>query len=188
MSTFIIQLLLNASPVIFAAIFHMVVVKKGWFKFLTYPLDHFKTYHKKRIFGVNKTYRGLVVMLIASLFFSYLYFLLIQQYQWLQQYNLLYISNFSFVFYGFLFGIGYIVGELPNSFYKRQIDVKAGKSNSILMIIMDQLDSVFVIMMLLVAFSNFSWKHFLFGIFFYGFIHIIINYILYLIGLRKEPF
>ncbi len=183
-----IQLLFNASPVIFAAIAHMFVVKMRYLEFLTYPLDHNKTYNKKRIFGANKTYRGLLVMIIASIFFSYIYYLLVANIKSLQQYNLLDIMQHSFVFYGVLFGVGYIIGELPNSFYKRQLGVEAGKSNSFMLHVIDQVDSVFTVMLLLVAFSSFTWQHFIIGVFFYGAIHILINYLLFLIGLRKEAF
>jgi len=179
---------MNATPVIFAAIFHMFVVKMKWFEYLTYPLDHHKTFHKKRVFGQNKTYRGLIVMIVASIFFSYIYFLLVNNFPKFQQYNLLNNSTYSFIFYGFIFGFGYIIGELPNSFYKRQLSVIEGKSSTIIMHFIDQIDSVFSVMLLLVAFSSFTWKHFFIGVFFYGLIHIIINYLLYLLGLRKEKF
>ena len=184
----VIQLLFNASPVIFAAITHMFVVKKRYLEFLAYPLDHNKTYRKKRIFGANKTYRGLLVMIVASVFFSYIYYLLVLNVKGLQQYNLLEVTQYSFVFYGVLFGVGYIIGELPNSFYKRQLGVEAGKSNSFRLHLIDQVDSVFTVMLLLVVFSSFTWKHFIIGLFFYGAIHILINYLLFLIGLRKEAF
>jgi hypothetical protein len=188
MSKTLIELFINATPVIFAAIFHMFVVKKNWLLTLTYPLDHYKLYKSKRIFGQNKTYRGLFIMILASVFFSYIYFLLVRNFPKLQEYNLLNISDYSFIFYGFIFGFGYIIGELPNSFYKRQLSVNEGKSSSLIMHLIDQIDSVFSIMLFLVAFSSFTWKHFLIGVFFYGFIHLIINYILYLLGLRKEAF
>jgi len=184
----IIQLLLNASPVILAAIFHMLVVKKNWFSKLRYPLDHFNTFRGKRIFGNNKTYRGVLIMVVASIVFSYLYYNCMNTCDSLLQYNLLDINTHSFVFYGFIFGIGYIVGELPNSFYKRQHNVASGKADTVLMHIIDQVDSVFTVMFFLVVFSSFSWFHFVIGLFFYGFIHLGINYLLFLFGLRKEAF
>jgi len=182
------QLLLNASPVILAAIFHMFIVKMNYFSWMTYPLDHHKMYNGKPVFGPNKTYRGLVVMIVAAVFFSFIYSILLTKNVNLQEYDLLHITTANFVFYGVLFGFGYVIGELPNSFHKRQAGVAAGKANTVVMHIIDQVDSVFTVMLLLVFFSSFTWMHFGIGVFFYGFIHIAINYLLYLVGLRKEAF
>lgn len=184
----LIQLLFSATPVIFAAIFHMVVIKHQWLESWTYPLDHKKTYRSNRIFGNNKTYRGVFVMITASVFFTYVYYTLNQYNIVLQKYNLLNTQKYSFVFYGVLFGFGYIIGELPNSFIKRQMNVSEGKSPEIWIRIIDQVDSVLIIMLLLVAFSFFTWTHFFIGVFFYGIVHAVINYLLFLMGLRKEAF
>ena len=184
----IMQLLLNASPVIAAAIFHMIIVKMDCCKLLSYPLDHNYTFRGKRIFGKNKTYRGVVIMILASIFFSFLYLYGVRNSVYMEEYNLLDFENYSFIFYGVLFGLGYVIGELPNSFMKRQMDIEVGKASNIFMIILDQIDSVLVIMFLLVFFSSFTWRLFFYGVFFYGFIHIIINYMLFLLGLRREAF
>ena len=188
MSRILIQLLFSVSPVIFAAISHMIVVKYQWGAFLKYPLDHHITYRKKRLFGKNKTYRGLIAMILFSILFTKMYYVLVNYFPELKPYNLLNINQYSYIFYGVLFGFGYIIGELPNSFYKRQLEVTEGKTTTIFMRIIDQIDSVISITLLLVVFSSFSWTHFVIGILFYGILHSVINYVLFLIGLRKEAF
>lgn len=65
MQRIILELLAMSYPLVLAAIGHMVVVKLGWFKKLTYPLDHYLTFKNKRLFGDNKTYRGLLVMVLS---------------------------------------------------------------------------------------------------------------------------
>lgn len=188
MGKILIQLLLSASPVIVAAIFHMIIVKLHWFKSFSYPLDHYRHFQGKRIFGDHKTYRGLLVMIVFSIAFTYLYFLLLK-YQYLSSdNNLLDFSNYSVLTYGMIFGVGYVFGELPNSFMKRQLNIDSGKANHFWLHLLDQIDSVLLIMLLLVFFSDFNWIHFVVGVFFYGFIHLSINYILFLVGLRKEAF
>lgn len=184
----LLELLLVALPVILAAVFHMVVVRFDWLKFATYPLDHYATFRSKRIFGDNKTYRGVIVMVIASIAFTYLYQWMVFHSDTLADLNLLNFQRFSPVFYGILFGLGYIIGELPNSFFKRQFGISEGKSTSFLQRMVDQLDSVVAILILLLLFSHFSLQHFWLGILFYGFLHLGINYLLYLLRLRKEPF
>ncbi len=184
----ILELLIFALPVIIAAILHMVIVKFDFLKFLKYPIDHNRKWRGKRVFGNNKTYRGLVVMILFSIIFTFLYKLLLDNSPNFASYNLLNFKNFNFVFYGFLYGFGYIIAELPNSFIKRQIGSEEGKSESIIMILADQLDSVIGIMLLFLPFSNFTFLHFFVGIIFFGLLHISINYLLFHLGLRKEPF
>ena len=184
----ILELLLVASPVILAAIFHMIVVSYNWGKRLTYPMDHYKTFRGQRIFGQNKTYRGLVVMILASIAITYFYAFLVQISPSIASVNLLTFEHHSPLFYGFLYGIGYVVGELPNSFFKRQLTISEGKSNSFVQRLIDQLDSVVVILLMLIYTSNFTWTHFWIGIVFYGLLHLSINYGLFLLKLRKEPF
>lgn len=184
----ILELLLVASPVILAAIFHMIVVRYNWASATTYPLDHKMTFRTHRIFGENKTYRGVIVMIIASIFFTYAYAFLVSKSSAISELNLLDFQHYSPIAYGVMFGLGYVIGELPNSFAKRQLGITEGKSTSFIQRLIDQLDSVLVILLLLLAFSNFTWKHFWFGIIFYGLLHLVINYLLYLLNLRKEPY
>lgn len=184
----LLELLIFAIPVIFSASLHMVVVKFDWFAFLKFPLDHNKTWRGKRIFGKNKTYRGLVVMIFFSIAFTFGNKLLIDYFPKYENYNLLNFEEFSFAFYGFLYGLGYVLAELPNSFIKRQIGTKEGKTKNVFMVIADQLDSVVGIMLLFLPFSELSFLHFGVGVVFFGFIHIAINYLLFLAKIRKEPF
>jgi hypothetical protein len=188
MAKLILELLLVASPVIFAAIFHMVVVRYDWASATTYPLDHKMTFRSRRIFGDNKTYRGVIVMIIASIALTYLYAFFVANFSGVEVLNLLDFEQYSPLFYGVMYGLGYVIGELPNSFAKRQLGITEGKSTSFIQRLIDQLDSVVVILLLLLAFSNFTWRHFWSGIIFYGFLHLAINYLLYLMNLRKEPY
>ncbi|MFK7786762.1 MAG: CDP-archaeol synthase [Crocinitomicaceae bacterium] len=184
----ILELLLVASPVILAAIFHMVVVRYDWASAATYPLDHKMTFRSRRIFGDNKTYRGVLVMIIASIALTYLYVFFVYNFSGVAALNLLDFEMYSPLFYGVIYGLGYVIGELPNSFVKRQLGITDGKSTSFIQRLVDQLDSVVVILLLLIAFSNFTWNHFWSGIIFYGLLHLTINYLLYLLNLRKEPY
>lgn len=188
MTRLILELLLVASPVILAAIFHMVVVRYNWASSTTYPLDHKMTFRSHRIFGDNKTYRGVIVMIVASIVFSYFYRYLMLNSATITGLNLLDFERYSPLIYGTLFGLGYVIGELPNSFAKRQLEISEGKSTSFVQRLIDQLDSVVAIMLLLVFFSHFTWQHFWSGIVFYGLLHLAINYLLYLFNLRKEPY
>ncbi len=183
-----LEILLIASPLILAAIFHMVVVHYNWISSTTYPLDHKMTFRSRRIFGKNKTYRGVIVMVLASIAFTYLYVFFLNHSASMSRLNLLDFEHYSPIFYGVIYGLGYVIGELPNSFFKRQFGITEGKSTSFIQRLIDQLDSVIIILLLLALFSNFSWEHFWWGILYGGLLHLAINYLLYLLKLRKEPY
>lgn len=188
MTRLILELLLVASPVILAAIFHMVVVSYDWGKSLTFPLDHYKTIRGRRIFGQNKTYRGLLVMVLTSIVVVYVYAYIVGHSSRVASLNLLRFDHYSPAIYGLIYGFGYVIGELPNSFIKRQLDITEGKSHRFIQRLIDQLDSVVVILLLLIYTSDFTWTHFWAGMLFYGLLHLCINYGLFLLKLRKEPY
>jgi CDP-diglyceride synthetase len=182
------ELFVTCLPILLAAVFHMFVIRYNWFSFFLYPLDHFRKLNGKRIFGDNKTYRGLFVMNSASILFCFLFELSLSHFPILKQYNLLLFDQYSFTVYGLVFGMGYILGELPNSLIKRQLDIKEGKTKGFIQSFVDMLDSIVLLSILLLFISNFEWKHVLGGMLFYGLLHLSINYSLFLLKVRKEPF
>lgn len=91
------------------------------------PIDRGKTWRGKRIFGNNKTWRGI----IAAILVGFLFFLL-QRYlfsRW-SFFGTISITNYLALpwFFGALVGGGAIVGDLIKSFFKRRFNVPAGKS------------------------------------------------------------
>lgn len=183
----ILKFLIFAIPVTLAAILHMVAVKINLFPFLKLPLDFHKTYNGKRIFGDHKTFRGVILMIIFSVFGVYFLQFLVYKFDSIERLNILLFDQYSPIFYGVLFGLGYTIAELPNSFAKRQIEIPEGKRGSIFNIIMDQIDSPIGCMIIIAAFSNMSVEFFIFGLFFSLIIHLVINFLLYLMKLRQNP-
>jgi hypothetical protein len=80
----------------------------------------------KRVFGNNKTFRGLAVnvlfCIVGALIQTWLYRAAILP-EWLP---LLDYGRQGYAV-GFLLGVGMTAGELPNSFLKRQLDVPPGE-------------------------------------------------------------
>lgn len=93
-------------------------------------------------FGANKTWRGvLVVPALTALGAMCLYPMEWLFQQWFGQ-GVLTIDNLALL--GLVAGVGYIVGELPNSFFKRRIGIAAGQvpeDKKYWFIALDQLDS-----------------------------------------------
>jgi CDP-2,3-bis-(O-geranylgeranyl)-sn-glycerol synthase len=92
-----------------------VIVKK--INFLKYPLDFGKRINGKRVFGENKTFRGL--------FFGIVFGIIVAYFQ-----NLIGVSSIvdysNWHLLGLLLGSGAIIGDSVESFFKRQLGIKPG--------------------------------------------------------------
>ncbi len=184
---YIITLLLLGLPVILSAVAHMIAVKFNLFGFLKIPLDLGMTYRDKRIFGENKTFRGIFLMVLFSIIFCYFFEFITVNFEKIDHYNLLYFDKYPPLFYGILYGLGYTLSELPNSFYKRQINVPPGKRGNIFNVLIDQVDSVIGCLFLLLPFSELSLEMIMAGVLFFASIHLLINFVLFLSGVRENP-
>lgn len=110
--------LANASPVIANRI---PVVNQ-----LTTPLDFGKSYRGKRLFGKNKTWRGLLAgIVIATLTVMLQKWLYINN-DWLQSTITMVDYRTVSLWLGPLLGAGALLGDAIESFVKRQLDVASG--------------------------------------------------------------
>ncbi|NRA23400.1 MAG: CDP-archaeol synthase [Oleispira sp.] len=122
-------------PVVIGGILHMVMVKRNYWNTLAIPVQ-------KNWFGANKTWRGMVaVPALTALGGLCMYPL-----EWLvsQLFGISLLSQWNLVLLGLIAGVGYVLGELPNSFFKRRIGVQAGEvpeDRKYWFIALDQLDS-----------------------------------------------
>ena len=112
------------------------VLVKDILKKWAVPIDFGKKIGKKRIFGNNKTIRGVIFAVLFSIAFAYLQFLL-------YRYTLFRALSFfdysvKWLYAGLLMGFGVMFGDLVNSFIKRRIGLKPGKP----FIPWDQINSV----------------------------------------------
>jgi CDP-2,3-bis-(O-geranylgeranyl)-sn-glycerol synthase len=131
-------------PAVAGGAVHIAVIKLNVLPGLArVPLDFGLRFRGKRVFGANKTLRGLVVMPAATSFFA-----LIQGTQYRSSPQL-WPPGFEGVeplAWGLALGFGYILGELPNSFAKRQLGVAPGDAASgmagRLFWVVDQLDAL----------------------------------------------
>lgn len=181
---------------IFAGIINSVFCKTKSLSKLKIPMDNNKTLSDgKRIFGDNKTWKGFIGYIIFNIICAMI-FGFIWKITKLEEMNYFYINHDNTISYnlliGFLLGLFYALFELPNSFIKRRLDIKPGKTNNGLskyfFIFLDQADSVFGMALVV-------WMFYPIGILLYLFIvligattHILINILLYLLHLRKNMF
>lgn len=121
---FILKSMWFIAPAGFATI--MPVLVRPVFNFLAYPVDFNLKLNGEPLFGKNKTWRGVIfATATGTLFF------------WFQQsmVDIPWFAHLSIIDYksttlwfGFLMGLGAIVGDLIKSFFKRRFRIPPGVS------------------------------------------------------------
>jgi CDP-2,3-bis-(O-geranylgeranyl)-sn-glycerol synthase len=111
------------------------------------PLDGGKKINGKRILGDNKTYRGLVIMIPAVGLSFVIVRLLFMLTPLESAAGLWRLSVLQYGLLGTWAGFGFMVGELPNSFIKRQIGIPPGSAPRhavarMICFVVDRLDSI----------------------------------------------
>ena len=94
---------------------------------LTIPLDGGLTFRGRRIFGANKTVRGFVVMVPAT-GLAFLLMAHICDAGSTGGVGLWPLRAVDYLCLGLWTGLGFMAGELPNSFVKRQLGVPPGQA------------------------------------------------------------
>jgi CDP-2,3-bis-(O-geranylgeranyl)-sn-glycerol synthase len=123
-----------------AGCLHTLWLKSSWSKYLAIPLDFGMTFRGRRIFGDNKMLRGFVMIVPAGAV-SFLLLSKILEIPWP-------LSASQYAGLGALAGLGFMLGELPNSFMKRQLDIAPGQSPEgaaarVACFLIDHTDSIF---------------------------------------------
>ena len=192
----VLKLYITLLGPVLAGIVNSLFCKINILKCINKPMDFNKKFiDGKRIFGDHKTWKGFLGYIFFNILFS-----IILGYIWkisdLEKLNYFYVNhNNTFIynlFIGFLLGLFYVLFELPNSFIKRRLDIKPGKtingSKKVFFIIFDQADSVFGVALVVWLFYPIGiWIYLLFIVF--GTItHLVVNMMLYFLHLRKNMF
>jgi CDP-2,3-bis-(O-geranylgeranyl)-sn-glycerol synthase len=154
------------------------------------PLDRGATWRGRRIFGDNKTWKGFVVMIPAvGLTFLGMRCVFSLRSPWLEQ---LWPHSLSiYLLLGCSAGLGYALGELPNSFIKRQLDIPPGqiartRLGQWLNFFIDQTDSVIGALLALIPFVHIPWQTGLAVLLTGPVVHWFFNIALKLLGLKTR--
>jgi CDP-2,3-bis-(O-geranylgeranyl)-sn-glycerol synthase len=139
-------LFLTAAFVI-AGLAHSAWLRTRLSRRLMMPLDGGLRFRGRRVFGENKTVRGFLVMVpAASLAFAALAAALsVSSHDAIAELWPLSIASYGAL--GAWAGLGFMVGELPNSFVKRQLDIAPGSAPrgwaaAVICFVVDRLDSI----------------------------------------------
>ena len=148
------------------------------------PVDlgyHFKEH---RLFGQNKTWRGLFMGAISGAVIGLGQTLFLQSFPALEWINL--ASEHNLILLGFCLGLFALLGDLVESFFKRQANIPPGGP----FFFFDQADYVLGAYFILLFFipEDLSWSHYLIGLIVGIAFHPVISYLGYLLGLKKNKF
>ena len=158
---------------------------------LALPLDLGKTFRGRRILGANKTLRGFVVMVPATALSFFAVGLLVARSEALNT-MLWSLSPVGYGMLGLVAGLGFMLGELPNSFMKRQLGIPPGESPrrwpaKITTFIIDRLDSIVGMLAAVTLAVPTPWKTWLYVVLFGPAVHWSFSLVLYAIGVKERP-
>jgi CDP-2,3-bis-(O-geranylgeranyl)-sn-glycerol synthase len=170
-----------AAPVVVAAIVHLVVLRFHWLEPLRIPLDGGAKWRGRRVFGDNKTVRGALVMIAVSMAIAVL--------QGMVRIPALEYFDYgatNLPLLGMLLGLGFIVGELPNSFIKRQLGVAPGVHGGPWHAGADHLDSVIGALLILSLIWVPPLRVWLIAMVLGAGVHIAVNGLFVLLGVKRR--
>jgi hypothetical protein len=155
------------------------------------PLDYGATFRGRRIFGANKTWKGLVLMIpaVGAAFWGLATGLELVRPG--ARASLWPLSPTEYFMLGCWAGCGFMLGELPNSFIKRQLDISPGMPPASALgravcFVVDQMDSVLGALVALALFVKVPWPTWA-GILLAGpLVHWLFNVLLMLLGVKKK--
>ncbi len=104
-----------------AGVFQVAWLRTGFSKKFSQRVDLGLTVRGRPLFGANKTLRGFMAMVPASGLSFWAWSRVLSDGLWP-------LSSWQFVAFGCLAGAGFMLGELPNSALKRQLDIGPGEA------------------------------------------------------------
>jgi len=132
------------SPLLIGLALHGFCIKFNSLAFLCLPIDRGRKFRGKRIFGDNKTYRGVVVVGLGTAIGFGLQSLFLRQIASIRSVELFNYSFFKAVALGLAVGVAAMLSELPNSFIKRRFEIAPGSAakgwKGLIFYIYDQID------------------------------------------------
>jgi len=175
-----LHVLLLALPLVVGGVLHMLAVKWNVLSYLRIPIH-------QRWFGQNKTWRGFIIMPLAT----WPGVVLSQYLEGLFDLNTPLLTLQPAWYLALASGLGYCLAELPNSYLKRRLGIREGQTSEkykIFFIILDQADSIFGCLIVYKLILPLPWNIFWFTIAFGTLLHLFINVSLYKLKVRKNPF
>jgi len=176
-------------PVLAAGIIHVAILRLDALRSLDIPLDAARTWRGRPLLGRNKTWRGVVVMSLASALVMHAQAALARRSPAVARITAVDFARVNPLAGGAIYGLGYVIGELPNSFVKRQLGIGPGVRSdrwARLQYVTDQLDSVVGCLLALRTFHRPTRGEFIGALALGAGLHVAIDASLYLIGVKRR--
>jgi hypothetical protein len=132
-------------PVVLGGMGHVAVLKTDALSALAVPIDAGARWGGRRVFGANKTWRGVVLMTGLTALASGTQAAVARRNRWTSALQVMQSARVNAWLSGAVCGLTYCLAELPNSFVKRQLGIAPGARatrSSRLQYVVDQADSV----------------------------------------------
>jgi CDP-diglyceride synthetase len=176
---------------VLAGLAHSAWLGSRWSRHLLIPLDGGLRLRGRRVFGDNKTVRGFVVMIPAAAFAFWALSVVLSAAAPSAASSLWAISSREYAVLGAWAGLGFMLGELPNSFIKRQLDVAPGqaprgRTAALLSFAVDRLDSIIGMLLAITLVVPTPWLTWLFVILIGPAIHLAFSVLLYRLGVKER--
>ena len=131
-------------PLLGGLALHGFFIKYNILPLLCRPLDRGRKFRGKRIFGDNKTWRGVAVVSLGTAIGFGLQSLLLHRIAAVRSVELFDYAFFKSVTLGLAVGVAAMLSELPNSFIKRQFEIAPGTAakgwKAVIFYVYDQID------------------------------------------------
>ena len=168
----------------------MVFVKSKFLQSWSKPIDGGLVLSDgKRLFGANKTWKGLIGMIVFTAICTIILNIYPEQSTAFRSGRSLNDIPYE-AMYGATLGLAYILAELPNSFIKRRIDIAPGKNatgiKGILFTVIDQADSIIGGAIVISLFTAMSFYYFWLLVLVASAIHYAINLLMYFVRLKSQ--
>lgn len=190
------QLMFLIAILVCAGSSNMVFVKARLFSRLSRPMDGGVVHRDgKRLFGDNKTWKGFFGMIVLTAVWLAAAGWLASKFPAIDRLSLIEFDDLSFPyniwFYGALWGLAYVLAELPNSFIKRRVNIPPGKNakglKGFMFLVMDQVDSVIGCVLVLPLFAHITWLDGIVLVALGSAAHYFANLLLFAVRLKNQP-
>jgi len=152
------------------------------------PLDGGLKLRQRRILGDNKTLRGLMVLIPGTGCSFFLLGTVVRSQAGVLD-GVWPLSPAAFGLLGLLAGLGFMLGELPNSFIKRQMGILPGEAakgpiRKVVFLIMDRVDSLLGMLLAISLVVPTPWQIWLYVFVLGPFIHLFFSFVLFLLKVK----
>jgi CDP-2,3-bis-(O-geranylgeranyl)-sn-glycerol synthase len=175
-----------------AGLVHSAWLRSALSRRLLVPLDGGLRLRGRRVFGENKTVRGFVSMVPAAAAAFAACFAVAMRVAPDFARALWPGTVSGYAVFGAWAGLGFMLGELPNSFVKRQFDVAPGlapqrRGAAMVSFIVDRIDSIVGMLIALSIASPTPWMTWVYALLIGPGIHLAFSILLHRLGVKARP-